>query len=125
MMSMYELESLKVDYTIPDCVGLRLPTPAEAARYPPEGCVMVFSAMYKHGLRLPLHPWVQMMLSRLGYAPGQYNPNFWCILHGVYIAWWLAKRGEPSFEQFMHLYSVSRQQGNFGWVQETGAPGSA
>ncbi|CAL8999639.1 unnamed protein product [Prunus brigantina] len=58
-----------------------------------------------------------MMLSRLGYAPGQYNPNFWCILHGVYIAWWLAKRGEPSFEQFMHLYSVSRQHGNFGWVQ--------
>ncbi|CAL9011931.1 unnamed protein product [Prunus brigantina] len=71
MMSLYELESLKVDYAIPECVGLRL-----------------------------------------GYAPGQYNPNFWCILHGVYIAWWLAKRGEPSFEQFMHL-----QQGNFGWVQ--------
>ncbi|CAL8991178.1 unnamed protein product [Prunus brigantina] len=117
MMSLYELESLKVDYVIPECVGLRLPIPAEAARYPPEGCVMVFSAMYKHGLRLPLHPWVQMMLSRLGYDPGQYNPNFWCILHGVYIAWWLAKRGEPSFEQFMHLYSVSRQQGNFGWVQ--------
>ncbi|CAL2236042.1 unnamed protein product [Prunus armeniaca] len=117
MMSLYDLESLKVDYAIPECVGLRLPIPTEAARYPPEGCVMVFSAMYKHGLRLPLHPWVQMMLSRLGYAPGQYNPNFWCILHGVYIAWWLAKRGEPSFEQFIHLYSVSRQQGNFGWVQ--------
>ncbi|CAL2263485.1 unnamed protein product [Prunus armeniaca] len=117
MMSLYDLESLKADYAIPDCVGLRLPIPTEAARYPPEGCVMVFSAMYKHGLRLPLHPWVQMMLSRLGYAPGQYNPNFWCILHGVYIAWWLAKRGEPTFEQFIHLYSVSRQQGNFGWVQ--------
>ncbi|CAL2229465.1 unnamed protein product [Prunus armeniaca] len=117
MMSLYDLESLKADYAIPDCVGLRLPIPAEAARYPPEGCVMVFSAMYKHGLRLPLHPWVQMMLSRLGYAPRQYNPNFWCILHEVYIAWWLAKRGEPTFEQFMHLYSVSRQQGNFGWVQ--------
>ncbi|CAL8174644.1 unnamed protein product [Prunus armeniaca] len=58
MMSLYDLESLKVDYTIPECVGLRLPIPAEAARYPPEGCVMVFSAMYKHGLRLPLHPWV-------------------------------------------------------------------
>ncbi|CAL8150904.1 unnamed protein product [Prunus armeniaca] len=117
MISLYDLESLKVDYAIPECVGLRLPLPTEAARYPSEGCVMVFSAMYKHGLRLPLHPWVQMMLSRLGYAPGQYNPNFWCILHGVYIAWWLAKRREPSFEQFMHLYSVSRQQGNFGWVQ--------
>ncbi|CAL8085117.1 unnamed protein product [Prunus armeniaca] len=117
MMSMYDLKSLKADYAIPECVGLRLPIPTEAARYPPEGCVMVFSAMYKHGLRLPLHPWVQMMLSRLGYALGQYNPNFWCILHRVYIAWWLAKLREPSFEQFMHLYSVSRQQGNFGWVQ--------
>ncbi|CAL2228492.1 unnamed protein product [Prunus armeniaca] len=97
MMSLYDLESLKADYAIPDCVGLRLPIPTEAARYPPEGCVMVFSAIY--------NTWVE------------YNPNFWCILHGVYIAWWLAKRGEPTFEQFMHLYSVSRQQGNFGWVQ--------
>ncbi|CAL2270716.1 unnamed protein product [Prunus armeniaca] len=51
MMSLYNLESLKADYAIPDCVGLRLPIPTEAARYPPEGCVMVFSAMYKHGLR--------------------------------------------------------------------------
>ncbi|BBG99215.1 hypothetical protein Prudu_008827 [Prunus dulcis] len=25
--------------------------------------------------------------------------------------------GEPTFEQFMYLYSVSKQQGNFGWVQ--------
>ncbi|CAL2276955.1 unnamed protein product [Prunus armeniaca] len=45
MMSLYDLESLKVDYAILECVGLRLPIPAEVARYPPEGCVMVFSAM--------------------------------------------------------------------------------
>ncbi|PQM35881.1 uncharacterized protein Pyn_01051 [Prunus yedoensis var. nudiflora] len=36
------------------------------------------------------------MLAWLGYALGQYNPNFWIILHGVYII---------------------GQQGNFGWVQ--------
>ncbi|BBH03008.1 hypothetical protein Prudu_013754, partial [Prunus dulcis] len=35
----------------------------------------------------------------------------------VYIAWWLAGLGEPAFEQFMYLYSISKQQGNFGWVQ--------
>ncbi|CAL2228603.1 unnamed protein product [Prunus armeniaca] len=45
MMSMYDLKSLKADYAIPECVGLRLPIPTEAARYPPEGCVMVFSAI--------------------------------------------------------------------------------
>ncbi|KAI5333931.1 PREDICTED: LOC110764017 [Prunus dulcis] len=115
--SIYELEQLKVDFQIPECVGLRLPTPTEEARYPPEGFVMVFSAMFMSGLKLSLHPWVQMILARLGYALGQYNPNFWIILHGVFIAWWLAKHGESSFEQFMHLYSVSKQQGNFGWVQ--------
>lgn len=108
-LTLYELEQLKLDFQIPDCVWLRLLTLTKAVRYPPEGCVMVFSAIYKNGLRLLLHPWVQMMLARLGYALGQYNPNFWIILHGVYIAWWPAKLGELSFEQFMHLYSVSRQ----------------
>ncbi|VVA35142.1 PREDICTED: cytosolic purine, partial [Prunus dulcis] len=34
-----------------------------------------------------------MMLAKLGYAPGQYNPNFWILLHGMYIAWWLAGWG--------------------------------
>ncbi|VVA28026.1 PREDICTED: LOC110768041 isoform [Prunus dulcis] len=91
-LTLYELEQLKVDFQIPDCVGLRLLTLTEAVRSPPERCVMVFSAIYKNGLRLPLHPWVQMMLARLGYALGQYNPNFWIILQGV-------------------------QQGNFGWVK--------
>ncbi|KAI5339544.1 hypothetical protein L3X38_018816 [Prunus dulcis] len=60
---------------------------------------------------------VQSMLAKLGYAPGQCNLNFWIILDRVYIAWWLAKLGEPTFEQFMHLYSVSRKNGKFGWVQ--------
>ncbi|BBG92532.1 hypothetical protein Prudu_000294 [Prunus dulcis] len=73
--------------------------------------------MYRHGFRLPFHPWVQMKLAKLGYVPGQYNPNFWILFHGMYIAWWLAGLGEPTFEQFMYLYSVSKQQGNFGWIQ--------
>lgn len=77
----------------------------------------MFAAMFKHGLRLPIYPKVQSMLVKLGYAPGQYNLNFWIILDRVYIAWWLAKLGEPTFEQFMHLYSVSRQNSKFSWVQ--------
>ncbi|XP_008243398.1 PREDICTED: uncharacterized protein LOC103341630 [Prunus mume] len=57
------------------------------------------------------------MQAKLGYAPWQYNPNFWLLLHGVYIAWWLVGLGEPTFEQFMYLYSISKQHGTFGWVQ--------
>ncbi|CAL2271651.1 unnamed protein product [Prunus armeniaca] len=112
-----KLVELRTDYSVPSYVGLRLPSAADVVRYPPEGAVMIFTDMYQHGLRLPFHPWVQMMLAKLGYAPGQYNPNFWLLLHGVYIAWWLVGLGEPTFEQFMYLYSISKQQGTFGWVQ--------
>ncbi|CAL9021062.1 unnamed protein product, partial [Prunus brigantina] len=111
-----KLAELWIDYSVPPYVGLRLPTAADVVRYPPEGSVMIFTDMYQHGFRLSFHPWVQMMLAKLGYAPGQYNPNFWILLHRVYIAWWLAGLGEPTFEQFMYLYSISKQQGSFGWV---------
>ncbi|BBH05100.1 hypothetical protein Prudu_016392 [Prunus dulcis] len=46
---------------------------------------------------------LEMMLAKLGYAPGQYNPNFWILLHEKYIAWWLAGLREPTFEQFMGI----------------------
>ncbi|CAL8117160.1 unnamed protein product [Prunus armeniaca] len=91
-------EGVDIGSNVPAYVGLRLPTAADVVRYPPEGSVMIFMDMYQHGFRLPLHPWVQMILAKLGYAPGQYNPNFWLLLHGVYIAWWLAGLGEPTFE---------------------------
>ncbi|CAL8168861.1 unnamed protein product [Prunus armeniaca] len=90
------LAELRTNYSVPPYVGLRLPTAADVVRYPPEG---------------------SMMLAKLGYASGQYNPNFWLLLHGVYIVWWLVGLGEPTFEQFMYLYSISKQQGSFGWVQ--------
>ncbi|CAL8997921.1 unnamed protein product [Prunus brigantina] len=108
-----KLTELRRDYWVPPYVVLRLPTAADVVRYPPEGSVMIFTVMYQHGLRLPLHPWVQMMLAKLGYAPRQYNPNLWLLLHGVYIAWWLVGLKEPTFEQFMYLYSISKQHGTF------------
>ncbi|CAL8175027.1 unnamed protein product [Prunus armeniaca] len=112
-----KLAELRTNCSVPPYVSLRLPIVADVVRYPPEGSMMIFTDMYQHGFRLPLHPWVQMMLAKLGYAPGQFNPNFWLLLHGVYIAWWLVGLGEPTFEYFMYLYSISKQQGSFGSVQ--------
>ena len=82
-----KLAQLRIDFCVPAYVGLRLPTEADVVRYPSDGSVMIFTDMYRHGFRLPFHPWVQMMLAKLGHAPGQYNPNFWILLHGMYIAW--------------------------------------
>ncbi|CAL2255727.1 unnamed protein product [Prunus armeniaca] len=70
-----KLAELRTEYSVPPYVGVRLPTAVDVVRYPSEGSVMIFTDMYQHGFRLPFHPWVQMMLAKLGYAPGQYNPN--------------------------------------------------
>ncbi|CAL8084650.1 unnamed protein product [Prunus armeniaca] len=78
-----KLVELWTNFSVPPSVGLRLPSAADVVRYLPEGCVLIFTDMYQHGFRLPFHPWVQMMLAKLGYASGQYNPNFWILLHGV------------------------------------------
>lgn len=82
-MTEAELAELRTDYSISLSVELRLLTLADMVRYPPDGCMLILTDMYKHGLRLPLHPWVQMMLAKLGYAPEQYNLNLWILLHGV------------------------------------------
>lgn len=70
-MTKAEIEELGANYCILPSVSLRLPTSADIVRYPHEGSVLIFTDMYKHAFRLPFHPWVQKMLSPLGYAPWQ------------------------------------------------------
>ncbi|CAL9013085.1 unnamed protein product, partial [Prunus brigantina] len=86
---------------------------------PKDGEVVFFTDVLKQGVRLPLQPAIQRILAHLGYAPGQYNPNFWVALMGVIIAFGLAGEGEPSYEQFSCLYSVTKSKSadHGGWVQ--------
>ncbi|CAL2257542.1 unnamed protein product [Prunus armeniaca] len=86
ILTKVKLVELRTKFSVPPSVGLRLPGAADVVRYPPEGCVLIFTDMYQHGFRLLFHPWVQIMLAKLGYVPRQYNPNFWILLHEVYIA---------------------------------------
>ncbi|KAL6277239.1 hypothetical protein ACE6H2_020840 [Prunus campanulata] len=81
--------------------------------------VVFFTDVFKHGLRLPLRHSVQKILAAISYAPGQYNPNFWITLLGTIAAFNLAGEGEPSYEQWAQLYSVTRAKSadHGGWVQ--------
>lgn len=60
-----------------------------------------------------------MILAQIGYALGQFNPNFWVPLMGVVTAFGMAGKGEPSYEQFSYLYSVTKSKSvdHGGWVQ--------
>ncbi|KAI5344300.1 hypothetical protein L3X38_012177 [Prunus dulcis] len=55
-------------------------------------------------------PSVKRILANLGYAPGQYNPNLWVALMGVTVAFGLAEEGEPTYEQFSYLYSITKSK---------------
>ncbi|CAL2277637.1 unnamed protein product [Prunus armeniaca] len=58
-------------------------------------------------------------MAQIGYAPSQYNPNFWVALMGVVAAFDIAEEGEPSYEQFTYLYSITKSKSadHGGWVQ--------
>ncbi|KAB2611046.1 hypothetical protein D8674_019078 [Pyrus ussuriensis x Pyrus communis] len=65
-----------------------------------------FSSFMSAGVKLPLHPWLQRMLSFIGYVSGQLNPGFWGTLIGFYIIWMECGLGEPSFHQWRYCYKM-------------------
>ncbi|CAL9020897.1 unnamed protein product [Prunus brigantina] len=118
IMTEAELAKIRALYNIPDSVKMRIPEPLESLSNP-KGEAVFFTDVFKHGLRLPLRHSVQKILAAIGYAPGQFNPNFWITLLGTITAFGIAGEGEPSYEQFAHLYSVTRAKSadQGGWVQ--------
>ncbi|CAL9020652.1 unnamed protein product [Prunus brigantina] len=114
-----EIAKYRAEYFIPDSVGIRIPTQTESLSRPKEGEVVFFTDVLLQGVRLPLQPAVQRILAQIGYAPGQFNPNFWVALMGVVTALGLADEGAPSYEQFSHLYSITNSKcaDHGGWVQ--------
>ncbi|CAL8990926.1 unnamed protein product [Prunus brigantina] len=114
-----ETAKYHAEYFIPDSVGIRIPGPKETLSRPKEGEVVFFTDVLQQGVRLPLQPAVQKILAQIDYAPNQFNPNFWVALMGVVTAFGMAGEGEPSYEQFSHMYSITKSKcaDHGGWVQ--------
>ncbi|CAN6551793.1 unnamed protein product [Malus baccata var. baccata] len=102
-----QLEALRQSCSIPRSVGIRLVHCEELPSEPPKGHVMFYTqTLVTLGVNLPLHPWLQRMLSFIGYAPGQLNPGFWNTLIGFYVIWMECGLGEPSFHQWRYCYKM-------------------
>lgn len=96
-----EISKLRVEYRIPDSVRMRIPSPTKSLSNPEDDEVIFFTDILQQG-----------------YAPGQYNSNFLVALMGVIVAFGLVEEGEPTYEQFYYLYSVTKSKyaGHRGWV---------
>ncbi|CAL2265848.1 unnamed protein product [Prunus armeniaca] len=70
-----ELAKIRVEYHMPDLVMMRIPGLLESLS-DPEGEVVFFTDVFKHGLWLPLRHTVQKILAQIGYSPRQFNLNF-------------------------------------------------
>ncbi|CAL2238201.1 unnamed protein product [Prunus armeniaca] len=114
-----EIAKYHAEYRIPDSVRMRIPGPTESLSKPKDGEVVFFTDVLVQGVRLPLQPAVQRILAQIGFAPGQFNPNFWVALMGVITAFGMAGEGCPSYEQFSHLYSITKSKcvDHGRWVQ--------
>ncbi|CAL9002350.1 unnamed protein product [Prunus brigantina] len=65
-------------------------------RRPPRGWVTLYWEMFKNGLRLPLHPFVQRWMAFLGVAPHQMNPNLLRTILCMFVLWKRHHGIEPS-----------------------------
>ncbi|KAM1520729.1 hypothetical protein ACFX10_011072 [Malus domestica] len=113
-----QVEALRQSCNIPRSVGIRLVHDEEWPSEPPQGHVMFYTQiLLTLGVRLPLHPWLQKMLSLIGYAPGQLNPSFWDTLIGFYIIWMKCGLCEPSFHQWRYCYKMRPAKSCTGYAE--------
>ncbi|KAM1319375.1 hypothetical protein ACFX2H_004382 [Malus domestica] len=112
------LEALRQSCSISRSVGMRLVHHEELSSEPPKGHVMFYTQiLLTLGVKLPLHPWLQRMLSFIGYAPGQLYPGFWDTLIRFYIIWMEYGLGEPSFHQWRYCYKMRPVKACIGYAE--------
>ncbi|XP_052290940.1 uncharacterized protein LOC127900338 [Citrus sinensis] len=101
-----ELEDLRLRYSIPGEILLKVPGKKDAPSRPPRGYVTLYLDSFKYGLRCPLQPYFARVLSGLNLSPGQLNPNGWRVLSGLFILWDRCCQSEPTIDEVKHLYQL-------------------
>ncbi|KAM2130661.1 hypothetical protein ACFX1Q_012280 [Malus domestica] len=113
-----QLEALRQSCSIPRSVGMHLVHHEELSSEPPKGHVMFYTQiLLTLGVKLHLHPWLQRMMSFIGYAPGQLYPGFWDTLIEFYIIWMECGLGEPSFHQWRYYYKMRPMKACTGYAE--------
>ncbi|XP_024036917.1 uncharacterized protein LOC112096924 [Citrus clementina] len=110
-----ELDDLRLRYSIPGEIPLKIPGKKDAPSRPPRGYVTLYLDSFKYGLRCPLQPYFARILNGLNLSPGQLNPNGWRVLSGLFILWDRCCQSEPTIDEVKHLYQLKSSPKDAGW----------
>ncbi|KAL9434026.1 hypothetical protein AB3S75_028791 [Citrus x aurantiifolia] len=110
-----ELDDLRLRYSIPGEIPLKITGKKDTPSRPPRGYVTLFLESFKYGLRCPLQPYFARILNGLNLAPGQLNPNGWRVLSGLFILWDRCCQSEPTVDEVKHLYQLKSSPKDAGW----------
>ncbi|KAL9425706.1 hypothetical protein AB3S75_032631 [Citrus x aurantiifolia] len=115
MTTFDELADLRLRYSIPSEIPLKIPGKKDTPSRPPMGYVTLFLESFKYGLRCPLQPYFARILNGLNLAPGQLNPNGWRVLSSLLILWDRCCQSEPTVDEVKHLYQLKSSPKDAGW----------
>ncbi|KAL9431579.1 hypothetical protein AB3S75_026717 [Citrus x aurantiifolia] len=110
-----ELDDLRLRYSIPSEIPLKIPGKKDTPSRSPRGYVTLFLESFKYGLRCPLQPYFARILNGLNLAPGQLNSNGWRVLSGLFILWDRCCQSEPTVDEVKHLYQLKSSPKDAGW----------
>ncbi|CAL8991184.1 unnamed protein product [Prunus brigantina] len=113
------LERIRREYNVPKDVVFALPQADDRPSRPPRGWVTLYWEMFKNGLRLPLHPFVQRWMAFLGVAPHQMNPNLLRTILCMFVLWKRHHGIEPSTNILRCCFGLrkSPKQAGFFYLQ--------
>ncbi|GMN59081.1 hypothetical protein TIFTF001_028173 [Ficus carica] len=112
------------EFDVPPSVELLAPGADDLPSRPPLGYITLSVEYFRAGLRLPFHPFLRRVLTRLNVAPAQLNANAYRILVSCYILWMSNFAAEIPFKAFQNLYRMKSALSSTGFYYFQGFKGT-
>lgn len=109
-----DLDRLRMEYSIPNDIKLKIPGKSHTPNHPPRGYVTLHLECFRLGVRLPLQPYFIKILGKLSLSHGQLNSNRWRVLFSLYVLYYRCGMSVPSIKEIKYLYQLRSSPKNAG-----------